>query len=214
MADLKFGPITILRRKGLPPKKIPWAAFKLSEDHWKRVKLCADILAVRNYVYSTTYALLTQALNQDANAYQQVCSSSHAPTLHNVIPAMESLSSRWEAKEKKAKYAIFHDALKAALKKLLKYYEKIDDARAYILALCKCGMTYLTTYSLLTLLRSADLHPYYKLLYIQEQWGGEAEFEADLRAGNTDAINWVAYARGIVEDAVRLSRSPEHAGSC
>ncbi|RDX45975.1 hypothetical protein OH76DRAFT_1356891 [Lentinus brumalis] len=159
VADVKFGPITKIRRKGLPPKLIPWAAFQLSEDDWKRVKLCADILA-------------------DAHLYQQSASSSRSPTLHVVIPALETLSSRWEAKEKKPKYAIYRDALKKALEKLLKYYTKLDDARAYILALY--------------------LHPYYKLLYIEEQWGGEDDFFAGL-----EDRNWQAFARKTVEDTLK-----------
>ncbi|TFK88464.1 hypothetical protein K466DRAFT_454038, partial [Polyporus arcularius HHB13444] len=164
VADVKFGPITRIRRKGEPTKNIPWSAFQLSEDDWKRVKLCADILA-------------------DAHQYQQSASSSRAPTLHVVIPALETLSSRWEAKEKKTKYAIYRDALKAALKKLLKYYTKLDDARAYILALY--------------------LHPYYKLLYIEEQWGGEEDFLAEVMDGVPNARNWQAFARQTVEDALK-----------
>ncbi len=74
---------------------------------------------------------------QDADRYQQSCSTTHAPTLHQVIPALETLISRWEAKLKNPKYAIFHDALRRGLEKLRKYYKRLDNVRAYILALCK-----------------------------------------------------------------------------
>ena len=73
---------------------------------------------------------------QDANHYQQICSSTRAPTLHRVIPVLETLASRWEAKMQDPKYAPFHNALEKGLAKLVKYYKRLDNARAYILALC------------------------------------------------------------------------------
>ncbi len=45
-ADLKFGPITMIRRPGRPTKKIPWTAFQLSDDDWEKVRLCGEILEV------------------------------------------------------------------------------------------------------------------------------------------------------------------------
>ncbi len=69
---------------------------------------------------------------QDANRVQQLCSSTRVPTLHQVIPALETLASRWEAKAADPTYALFHDALNAGLEKINKYYQKLDDAWAYI----------------------------------------------------------------------------------
>ncbi|RPD68498.1 hypothetical protein L226DRAFT_437042, partial [Lentinus tigrinus ALCF2SS1-7] len=113
MADLKFGPITKLRCKGEPTKNIRWTAFQLTDADWAKIKLCTEILA-------------------DANRYHQICSSTRMPTLWQVIPAMEALSSRWEKKAEDPKYALFHDAIRAALEKLLKYYKQLDKADAYI----------------------------------------------------------------------------------
>ena len=48
------------------------------------------------------------------------------------------LTARWEAKAADLKYALFHDAIKAGLKKIKKYYMKMDDTRAYVLSHCKC----------------------------------------------------------------------------
>ena len=72
---------------------------------------------------------------QDADKYHQVCSSMRIPTLHHVIPTIESLTSRWESKLHNPKYAIFHDALRAGLEKLDKYYQKLNNTDVYILAL-------------------------------------------------------------------------------
>ncbi|RPD53309.1 hypothetical protein L226DRAFT_576383 [Lentinus tigrinus ALCF2SS1-7] len=49
----------------------------------------------------------------------------------------------------------------------------------------------------------AVLHPYFKLHYIEEQWGGEEEYYNDLAAGVLNAQNWQKYAREVVEKAVK-----------
>ncbi|EJF60759.1 hypothetical protein DICSQDRAFT_170902 [Dichomitus squalens LYAD-421 SS1] len=164
VADLRFGPITTIRRKGAPPKKIPWSAFMLSDDDWERVNLCGKIL-------------------EDANSYHQICSTTRSPTLHQVIPTIERLVSKWEKKSQDPDYGLFHDALKAGLSKLDKYYKRLNNADVYILALL--------------------IHPYYKFEYIEHQWGGEAEYLADVTAGIPNPRNWVAYAREVVEKAMR-----------
>jgi hypothetical protein len=45
-ADQLYGPITIIRQDGLIIKKIPWSAFRLLENDWKRVADAQAILAV------------------------------------------------------------------------------------------------------------------------------------------------------------------------
>ncbi|KAM5530832.1 hypothetical protein V8D89_015500 [Ganoderma adspersum] len=154
-ADAKFGPITTLRPKGAPARDIPWSAFKLKKPDWVQVKRAAEIL-------------------EDANDYQQICSTTRSPTLHQVIPVLESLAMCWEAKARDPKYQVFHEALEKGLTKINKYYRKLDNTDVYILALL--------------------LHPYYKLDYIEMEWGGEAEYEADLAAGNPNPINWTTHA--------------------
>ncbi|RDX49552.1 hypothetical protein OH76DRAFT_1350567, partial [Lentinus brumalis] len=163
-ADLKFGPITVIRRPGQPIKKIPWTAFQLSEADWERVRLCCDILA-------------------DANRLHQLCSSTRVPTLHQVIPALETLASRWEAKAANPDYALFHVALNKGLEKINKYYEKLDDARSYVL--------------------SHFTDPYLKLDYIQQHWGGADDYDEAIANGDPYARNWQAYAREIVDDTMR-----------
>jgi hypothetical protein len=45
-ADSLFGPITTIRSDGYVVKVIPWTAFTLSADDWRRVADARDILAV------------------------------------------------------------------------------------------------------------------------------------------------------------------------
>ncbi|RPD57654.1 hypothetical protein L226DRAFT_441361, partial [Lentinus tigrinus ALCF2SS1-7] len=119
----------------------------------------------------------------DANRYHQVCSSTRMPTLWLVIPAMEALSSCWEKKAADNKYALFHDVLRAGLEKLLKYYKLLDKADAFILALF--------------------LHPYFKLRYIEEQWGGEFEYNENVAAGVPNPQNWQKFVHEVVEKNVK-----------
>ena len=46
IADIRFGPITTIRRKGAPAKKIAWTSFQLADKHWERINLCVKILEV------------------------------------------------------------------------------------------------------------------------------------------------------------------------
>lgn len=67
-------------------------------------------------------------------------------------------------------------------------------------------MSYLLiSYSLL--IYCTVLHPYYKLDYIVDKWGGKDEQE-NLRAqGVKDAIDWNQHAMEIFEKAVRTFES-------
>lgn len=147
-------------------------------------------------------------ISQDANRYLQHFSSEKIPTLHRVIPALEALCTRWEKKLSKPKYTLYHGALERGLVKLNKYYRKLDHTDIYILSLCKsCYFECIPCW--LTSMRPV-LHPYYKLAYIAEKWGGAKEQAKEIAEGNPDAINWQAHARQVTEDAVRLSAAPAY----
>ena len=49
------------------------------------------------------------------------------------------------------------------------------------------------------------LHPYYKLQYIEDNWGGAEEYARDVAAGVRGARDWVKYARETVDAAVSCS---------
>ncbi len=62
-------------------------------------------------------------------------------------------------------------------------------------------------------------HSYFKLDYIEQNWGGRDEYLEELANGNPNARDWQAHARGIVEDAVCLllllmSRHTDHLCRC
>jgi hypothetical protein len=60
----------------------------------------------------------------------------------------------------------------------------------------------------LVLITLVVLHPYYKLNYIKLAWGGEAEQEAEIRAGNRNAKNWQREAEAIIEATVCMPIIP------
>ncbi len=45
-------------------------------------------------------------------------------------------------------------------------------------------------------------HPYFKLDYIKQQWGGEDEYQEAVANGEPFPRNWQAYAQEIVEETV------------
>ncbi|PIL25949.1 hypothetical protein GSI_11703 [Ganoderma sinense ZZ0214-1] len=143
-ADHLFGPITKVRHQGEATVSIPWHAFEIKSEGWKRVALCIKILTV--------------------------------------IPVLETLCSKWEKRLEDPDFEIFHDAIRLGLEKLNKYYKRLNNTDAYILAML--------------------LHPYYKLNYIEEQWGGAEEYTADLEAGDPHARDCQKYARDVVDKAV------------
>lgn len=49
---------------------------------------------------------------------------------------MEALCTKWEKKLEDPLYSIFHPALRRGIKKLNKYYEKLDNSNVYVLSLC------------------------------------------------------------------------------
>ncbi|RDX52411.1 hypothetical protein OH76DRAFT_1316067, partial [Lentinus brumalis] len=126
--------------------------------------------------------LCTELLD-DATRYLHAFFKDGVPTLHRSIPALEALLTRWEKRRADPKYALFHPALDKGLEKLRKYYLNLDNTDAYILA--------------------QFTQPYYRLDYIEQKWGGEQEQRAEIAAGDPDAVNWTAYARTVVENAMK-----------
>ncbi|KAF9016442.1 hypothetical protein BDZ89DRAFT_913861, partial [Hymenopellis radicata] len=115
-ANERFGPITVIHKKGEPIKKIHWSAFRFDASDWQRLEDCTLIL-------------------QDVNEIQQLFSSQRIPTMYHVIPAIEVLQTAWEKKAKLASLAPYHDAIQAGLAKIGKYYALFDKKPAYVLGL-------------------------------------------------------------------------------
>ena len=70
--------------------------------------------------------------------------------------------------------------------------------------MCCHGPQYVLRVTLICQLICLVVHPYYKLDYIESQWGGNKEQEEERAAGNSDAKDWVYEARKIVESTVRI----------
>ncbi|KAF8173118.1 hypothetical protein BJ912DRAFT_859590, partial [Pholiota molesta] len=115
-ADELYGPITSIRHDNRLMKHIPWSAFKMVEQDWKRVIDARDILG-------------------DSNRIQQYFSSEKQPTLWRALPALEELQSAWEKKRDSPRYSLYKDALGDGLEKLRKYYSRLDDKPCFTLAL-------------------------------------------------------------------------------
>ncbi len=149
-----------------------------------------------------TYLLVAY---QDSNCIQQYFSSEKQATLWRALPALEELQTAWETKRDSVKYSLYKDALDDGLTKIGKYYSRLDQKPAFVLALGK-----LVSFNYLPELSNNEplevLHPYYKLAYIKLAWGGPEEQAAEIEAGNPDAKDWQDEARKIVETTVCRAR--------
>lgn len=91
---------------------------------------CSVILVCTTICFGTTLTV-----SKDADNIQQYFSSEQHPTLWRAIPALEELLTAWEAKKEVPKYAQFNRAIEAAVLKVKKYYNKLDDKPVFVLAL-------------------------------------------------------------------------------
>lgn len=116
LADELYGPITTIRKNNHVFKKIPWSAFKLSDDDWQLVYNAKSILA-------------------DSQCLLHTFSSEKRPCLWRVLPVLEELQLIWETKAKDLKFKRFHQVLRDGLSKIGKYYNQLDERPAFVLAL-------------------------------------------------------------------------------
>jgi hypothetical protein len=61
-------------------------------------------------------------------------SNEEFPTCTRVLPMLELLMSEWEDRLENKEYTPVHDALRAGIKLLEKYYRRADDTDAYFIA--------------------------------------------------------------------------------
>jgi len=118
-ADELYGPITTIQKNNQIFKRIPWSAFKLSQDDWQLVYDAKSILA-------------------DSQQLLHLFSSEKRPSLWQVLPALEELQTVWEKRVKDLHFKWFHQALHNGLNKIGKYYNQLDEKLAFVLALGKC----------------------------------------------------------------------------
>jgi hypothetical protein len=98
-----------------------------------------DILGVSSFLLYWRIGLMISDLNlQDSNQIQQYFSSEKEPTLWRALPALEELQTTWEKRRNHPKYALYKDALTNGLKKIGKYYSRLDEKPSFVLALGKC----------------------------------------------------------------------------
>jgi hypothetical protein len=175
----------------------------MGEADWQRVADAEAILAVSpsSLDIDETSLILGPYLPQDSRKVQHYFSSECQPTLWRVLPALEDLQTEWEKKTTDPHFELYHDAIHDGLDKLRKYYNKIDAKPSIILSLgvllrvCLMSSPHVSP-------PSTVLHPFFKLDYIEHQWGGAKEQAEARRKGDRYAKNYQDEARKIVEKTV------------
>jgi hypothetical protein len=79
--------------------------------------------------------VITNILSQHADDAQQAFSSGSRPSLHNALPAIETLYAAWQSASTKPRYAPFMLALEAAMEKLNEYYKRTAESDAHIISM-------------------------------------------------------------------------------
>ncbi|KAG1779171.1 hypothetical protein EV702DRAFT_1044108 [Suillus placidus] len=121
-----------------------------------------------------------------AELAQHSFSSEEGPTLHLALPALKALHSAWSSHSAQIKYIDFHQALDAAIDKILDYYMKSASSDAHIMAMF--------------------LDPTQKAAHIHRYWGNDLLHEA---LENAEAMYKECYLEMYSDDAEKSSASTE-----
>jgi len=107
--------------------------------------------------------------SQHADDAQQAFSSGSRPSLHNALPAIETLYAAWQSASTKPRYAPFVPALMAAMEKLHEYYKRMAESDAHIISMGLCSD--ICFYIMLTPLYYSSSQPSEEVLALQEELG-------------------------------------------
>jgi hypothetical protein len=100
---------------------------------WKLVKLAHHCLEVRQHCPSTKCCHLTISVKLVAKRHNEL-SKEDSPTCTRLYPLLEMLMSDWDDLVENTEYEPVHDALRASIKLLEKYYRRADDTDAYFIS--------------------------------------------------------------------------------
>ena len=101
---------------------------------------------------------------QHPHAVPQLMSNEKTPVLAGAIPTFERFMTSWERLA--ARNPNIAPAIKKGLKCAYKYYKRMDDTDAYVVAMCTCTL-------LLSRLLSQSvsvIHPGIRMHWIKEHW--------------------------------------------
>jgi hypothetical protein len=104
---------------------------------------------------------------QHADDAQQAFSSGSRPSLHNALPAIETMYSAWQSASTKPRYTPFVPALEAGMEKLNEYYKRTAESDAHIIAMG--SYSYIHLYITLTPSYLA-LDPRKKFAHFKKNW--------------------------------------------
>ena len=106
----------------------------MTDSDWNWVIDACNILRV-HISKSLFFIWIETDTFQDSNCIQQYFSSEKQPTLWRALPALEELQTAWEKKSDSPRFALYKDTLNHGLKKLKKYYSRLDEKPSFVLAL-------------------------------------------------------------------------------
>jgi hypothetical protein len=106
-------------------------------------------------------------VSQHADDAQQAFSSGSRPSLHNALPAIETLYAAWQNASTKPRYAPFVPALEAAMAKLDEYYKRTAESDAHIIAM---GLHFHIYFYITLIPLYVALDPRKKFAHFKKNW--------------------------------------------
>lgn len=108
--------------------------YKLTDLEWEVLEALYEVLAVSFYPIQIR-PLFVQLAAQIPHKVQQGMSAESMPVLSGAVPSFEHLMTRWEAL--RSKYPALELWVDIGLKWAHKYYTRMDDTDAYVVAMCE-----------------------------------------------------------------------------
>jgi hypothetical protein len=113
-----------------------YGAYELSDDEWKLLALIKDVLQVCHLPFRIRYSF-NLSWNQDPHTAIENFGSEKYPTMWKTLGCIEFLQSRWEHSATEARMAPLRTAIQAGLENFGKWYRRMDNTDAHVVALCK-----------------------------------------------------------------------------
>ncbi|PPR07905.1 hypothetical protein CVT24_002800 [Panaeolus cyanescens] len=108
--------VDLMRKESNAEKRRRLQELLLTEDEWETVSKFCNLLQV-------------------ADDAQHAFSAAARPTLHNALPAIEKMYSKWEKASEMVEYTRFKSALAAGMRKIEEYYERTAESSAHIVCM-------------------------------------------------------------------------------
>jgi hypothetical protein len=109
--------------------------YKLTDLDWELLDALYAVLAVTVFTQIQIHPLFVQLAAQVPHMVQQIMSAESMPVLSGAVPSFEIFMTRWE--KLRSKFPELKPLVDVGLEWAEKYYKRMDDTDAYVVAMCE-----------------------------------------------------------------------------